>query len=137
MTDGVTNCLNQSNAGLLQVCIYAQNTALVIEGVEQSCQLIGIGCHMMYSTLTGCTGKQFRIFAQLFNKRQLFGSLQSIQLQLVQSYSLNACFGQLTGNAADTRMRILDIINRVSLDFSVARVISKSSWLSKERMQKK
>ena len=97
MTDGVTNCLHQSNAGLLQVCIYAQNTALVIEGVEQGCQLIGIGCHMMYSAFAGCTGKQFRIFAQLFNQRQLFGSLQSIQLQLVQSYSLNACFGQLTG----------------------------------------
>ena len=72
---------------------------------------------MMYSTFAGCTGKQFRIFAKLFNKRQLFGSLQSIQLQLVQSYSLNACFGQLTGNAADTRMCILDIINRVLVGF--------------------
>ncbi len=72
---------------------------------------------MMYSAFASCTGKQFWIFAKLFNQRQLFGSLQSIQLQLVYSYFLNACFVKLTGNAADTRMRILDIINRVLIGF--------------------
>ena len=43
---------------------------MVIEGVEQACQLVSVGRNVMHCTLTRCTHEQLRIFAQLFHQRR-------------------------------------------------------------------
>ena len=108
-------CFNKFNACLLQFRVNTQDAALVIEGMEQTCQFMHIMCNAVYGTFLRCRSNQLRIFAQLFDK--LGFSRVGQQSIISVGRFFNACFLQLAEDAANTRMCILDIVNRVLVGF--------------------
>ena len=109
------SCFNKFNACLLHFRVYAKDTALVIEGMEQAGQLMHIMGNAVYRALFGCRGNKFRIFAQFFNQ---FNFCRVGQQSIIGfGRFFNAGFLKLAENAANTRMCVLNIVNRVFVGF--------------------
>ena len=78
MAQYMLSCFNKFNACLLHFRVYAKNAALVIEGMEQSGQLMHIMGNAVYRALFGCRGNKFRIFAQFLISSISAGSVSKV-----------------------------------------------------------
>ena len=115
MAQYMLSCFNKFNACLLHFRVNAENTALIIEGMEQTSQFMHIMGNAVYSALSGCRSYKLRIFAKLFNQFNLCRVGQ--QSIICFSRFFNARFLKLAENAANTRMCVLNIVNRVFVGF--------------------